>query len=170
VLQALPEVMPIFAPTINSYKRLGANFWAPVSVSWGLEHRAASIRIIAPEEGSSKSTRLEVRTPGADTNAHLVLATIFAAGLRGIEKQLDLVRDCPPPLGVGDDTGGKSDQGERLAKTLAEATERFKSSSIAREILGDEFVDHFAGTREHEVKLWNDAVTDWEFNRYVETV
>jgi glutamine synthetase len=151
--------MPILAPTINSYKRLVENFWAPVTVSWGLEHRAASIRLIAPPTSSPKATRFEVRVPGADTNSHLVMATILALGYWGIEKKLEIPI---PPLGKGEDVGNAGDAGERLAKNLKEATERFaRKGSVAREVFGDDFVDHFKGTREHECRLWDEAVTDW---------
>ena len=86
ILEGLPDIMPILAPTINSYKRLVENFWAPVTVSWGLEHRAASIRLIAPPTASAKATRFEIRTPGADTNPPLVLAAILGLGERtGVE-------------------------------------------------------------------------------------
>ncbi|PGG99421.1 hypothetical protein AJ79_08537 [Helicocarpus griseus UAMH5409] len=159
VLDGLPDVMPLFAPTINSYKRLVENFWAPVTVSWGLEHRAASIRVIAPPTSSPKSTRLEVRVPGADANPHYVLAAILALGWRGVEKQLALP---VPPLARGEDVGSSTDQGVRLAKDLKEAVAVFtRKGSVAREVFGDEFVDHFGGTREHEVRLWEEAVTDW---------
>jgi len=168
LLTGLPDVMPILAPTINSYKRLVENFWAPVTVSWGLEHRAASIRLIAPPTSSPKATRFEVRVPGADTNSHLVMATILALGYWGIEKKLEIP---VPPLGRGEDVGNAGDAGERLAKNLKEATERFaRKGSVAREVFGDDFVDHFKGTREHECRLWDEAVTDWEVRRYIETV
>ncbi|KAI5287851.1 hypothetical protein KEM52_001405 [Ascosphaera acerosa] len=168
VLDGLPDIMPILAPTINSYKRLVENFWAPVTVSWGLEHRAASIRLIAPPTATAKATRLEIRTPGADVNPHYVLAAVIALGWRGVEKQLSIP---VPPLAKGDNVGGASDSGERLAKSLKEAIARFiRPDSIAREVLGDAFVEHFAGTREHEVRLWEEAVTDWEVKRYIETV
>jgi glutamine synthetase len=173
LLEGLPDIMPIVAPTINSYKRLVENFWAPVTVSWGLEHRAASIRLIAPPTCPPKGTRFEVRVPGADTNGYLVLAAILALGWRGVEKKLELPI---PPLNRGQDVGGADDKGERLAKNLKEATARFaRKESIAREVFGDEFVEHFAGTREHEIRLWDEAVTDWyvqffhEFERLVLT-
>ncbi|KAF2753348.1 glutamine synthetase/guanido kinase [Pseudovirgaria hyperparasitica] len=168
LLEGLPDIMPLLAPTVNSYKRLVENFWAPVTVSWGLEHRAASIRLIAPPTASPKATRFEVRVPGADTNPHFVLAAILALGWRGVEKKLEI---AVPPLGKGEDVGGSSDKGQRLAKSLKEATEVFKrKDSIAREVFGDEFVEHYAGTREHEIRLWDEAVTDWEVRRYIETV
>jgi len=159
LLEGLPDVMPIVAPTINSYKRLVENFWAPVTVSWGLEHRAASIRLIAPPTASPKATRFEVRVPGADANPYLVLATILALGWRGVEKKLEIKL---PPLGKGEEVGSASDKGLRLARSLKEATVQFaREKSVAREVFGDDFVDHFAGTREHEVRLWDEAVTDW---------
>ncbi|CAK1355347.1 Glutamine synthetase [Cercospora beticola] len=168
VLDGLPDIMPLVAPTVNSYKRLVENFWAPVTVSWGLEHRAASIRLIAPPTCPPKGTRLEIRVPGADTNAYLVLAAILALGWRGVEKKMEIP---VPPLGKGQDVGGEADKGQRLAKSLKDATATFaRKGSVAREVFGDEFVDHYAGTREHEIRLWDEAVTDWEVRRYIETV
>ncbi|KAK3987167.1 hypothetical protein QBC44DRAFT_331844 [Cladorrhinum sp. PSN332] len=168
ILEGLPDVMPLVAPTINSYKRLVENFWAPVTVSWGLEHRAASIRLIAPPTCKPGATRFEIRVPGADANPYYVLSAMLALGWRGIEKKLEI--PCPP-LGKGEEVGGETDMGIRLAKNLKEANDRFtRVGSIAREVFGDDFVDHFGGTREHEVRLWDEAVTDWEMKRYIETV
>ena len=159
LLDGLPDIMPIVAPTVNSYKRLVENFWAPVTVSWGLEHRAASIRLIAPPTAPPKATRFEVRVAGADANPHLVLGAILALGWRGVEKKMKITI---PPLGKGQDIGGEADKGVRLAKSLKEATATMtRKDSVAREIFGDEFVEHFGGTREHEVRLWEEAVTDW---------
>ncbi|ANB12340.1 hypothetical protein AWJ20_590 [Sugiyamaella lignohabitans] len=164
VLDGLADIMPLLAPNINSYKRLVENFWAPVSVSWGLEHRIASIRLISPAEPSSKSTRLEIRTPGADVHTHYAMAAILALGFRGIEKNLKLT--IPPMSKEMTTTEGL----EKLPRSLHEATTRFAApKSLAREVLGDAFVDHFAGTRFEEINLWNDAVTNWEVTRYIET-
>ncbi|KAH7037095.1 uncharacterized protein B0I36DRAFT_420211 [Microdochium trichocladiopsis] len=167
LLEGLPDVMPLLAPNVNSYKRLVENFWAPVTVSWGLEHRAASIRIIAPPTSKPGATRFEVRVPGADTNSSFIMAAILGLGWRGVEKKLEIPI---PPLGKGEDVGGASDGGERLARNLRDATARFmRKDSIAREVFGDAFVDHYGGTREHEIRLWDEAVTDWELKRYIET-
>ncbi|KAL8638247.1 MAG: hypothetical protein Q9228_004590 [Teloschistes exilis] len=167
LLDGLPDIMPIVAPTVNSYKRLVENFWAPVTVSWGLEHRAASIRLIAPPTASPKATRFEVRVGGADANPFLVLAAILALGWRGVQKKMEI---GVPPLGKGEDVGGESDKGIRLAKSLKESNARMtRKDSVAREVFGDDFVDHFGGTRDHEIRLWDEAVTDWEVRRYMET-
>ena len=159
ILTGLPDIMPLVAPTVNSYKRLVENFWAPVTVSWGLEHRAASVRLIAPPTAKPGATRFEIRVSGADTNPHYVLAAILGLGWWGVREKLTI--PCPP-LGKGEDVGGASDGGQRLARSLKEANERFmRKGSVAREVFGDEFVEHFGGTREHEVRLWDEAVTDW---------
>ncbi|KAK5988298.1 Type-1 glutamine synthetase 2 [Cladobotryum mycophilum] len=159
ILLGLPDIMPLLAPNINSYKRLVENFWAPVTVSWGLEHRAASVRLIAPPLAKPSATRFEVRVPGADSNPHYVLAAILGCGWRGVEKKLEIPIS---PLPRGEDVGGSSDKGARLAKNLREATARFMAKeSIAREVFGDEFVEHFGGTREHELRLFDEVVTDW---------
>jgi len=79
-------------PTINGYKRLvgGEAFWAPNAVTYGYDSRAGSVRIISPPSVPPSATRFEVRVPGADMNPYFALSAIFALGLRGIEKKLEL--------------------------------------------------------------------------------
>ncbi|KAF4833895.1 Type-1 glutamine synthetase 2 [Colletotrichum tropicale] len=162
ILVALPDIMPLLAPSINSYKRLVENYWAPVDVSWGLEDRLASVRLIAPPICKPAATRFEVRIPGADLHPHYALTAIVAAGWRGVMKKLDI--PIPPAKIQRKDT-----KPELLPDSLLEATHRFTApDSLAREILGDDFVDFFAATREHELRVWREAVTDWEFRRYIE--
>jgi glutamine synthetase len=157
----LMEFAPMFWPTINSYKRLVDGFWAPVKPTWGIDNRTASFRVIA---GSEKSTRLETRCPGADINPYLAMAAVLAAGLDGVEKGLRLTT---PPI-TGTNQGAESVP--RAPRTLIETTRRFKQSAIARDWLGDDFVDHFAATREWEWRQWLDGVTDWELKRYFEII
>lgn len=100
---------------------------------------------------------------GCALGSDVQLAALLALGLRGIEKKLAIK---VPPL---DGTASADVAGERLPKTLAVATERFMAkSSLAREVLGDDFVDHFGGTRQHELRQFEEAVTDWELERYLE--
>ncbi|GJJ12628.1 hypothetical protein Clacol_006871 [Clathrus columnatus] len=167
VLAGLEDVMPMLVPTINGYKRLvgGESFWAPNAVTYGYDSRAASVRIISPPSCPSSGTRFEVRITGADINPYFALATIFLLGLRGIRRKIPLT--TPPMSQIGDDRSKVT----KLSTSLEEATiKMMKPTSIAREILGNEFVEHFGGTREHEVKLWNEAVTNWEVERYLELV
>jgi glutamine synthetase len=157
----LMEFAPMFWPTINSYKRLVDGFWAPVKPTWGLDNRTASFRVIA---GSPKATRLETRCPGADVNPYLAMAAVIAAGLHGVEKGLKLT--APPITG----TNQGSEDIARAPRSLLESTQNFKQSKIARDWLGDTFVDHFAATRIWEHRQWQDAVTDWELKRYFEII
>jgi glutamine synthetase len=157
----LMEFAPMFWPTVNSYKRLVDGFWAPVKPTWGIDNRTASFRVIP---GGAKSTRLETRCPGADINAYLATAAVIAAGLHGVETGLKL--DTPPITG----TNQGAENIPRAPRTLIETTRIFKQSEIARDWLGDDFVDHFAATREWEWRQWLDAVTDWELKRYFEII
>jgi glutamine synthetase len=155
------DFAPLIWPTINSYKRLVDGFWAPVKPTWGLDNRTASFRVIA---GSPKATRLETRCPGADVNPYLAMAAVIAAGLHGVEKGLKLT--APPITG----TNQGAEHIPRAPRTLIETTRVFKDSAIARDWLGDTFVDHFAATREWEWRQWLDGVTDWELKRYFEII
>jgi glutamine synthetase len=157
----LMEFAPMFWPTVNSYKRLVDGFWAPVKPTWGLDNRTASFRVIA---GSPKATRLETRCPGADVNPYLAMAAVIAAGLHGVEKGLKLT--TPPITG----TNQGAENIPRAPRSLIRSTHNFKESAIARDWLGDTFVDHFAATREWEHRQWQDAVTDWELKRYFEII
>jgi len=155
------EFGPMIWPTINSYKRLVDGFWAPVKPTWGLDNRTASFRVIS---GSPKATRLETRCPGADVNPYLAMAAVLAAGLHGIEKNLKLTA---PPI-TGSNQG--SEKIARAPRTLIETTRNFQKSEVARDWLGDDFVDHFSATREWEWRQWLDGVTDWELKRYFEII
>jgi glutamine synthetase len=157
----LMEFAPMFWPTINSYKRLVDGFWAPVKPTWGIDNRTASFRVIA---GSPKATRLETRCPGADVNPYLAMAAVIAAGMHGVEKGLKLT--APPITG----TNSGAEDVPRAPRSLIRSTQNFKASDIARDWLGDTFVDHFAATREWEHRQWQDAVTDWELKRYFEII
>ena len=160
-IACLMEFAPMFWPTINSYKRLVDGYWAPVKPSWGLDNRTASFRVIA---GSAKASRLETRCPGADVNPYLAMAAVVAAGLHGVEKGLALT--APPISGTNAGAEGIA----RAPRTLIETTRAFRQSAIARDWLGDTFVDHFAATREWEWRQWLDGVTDWELKRYFEII
>jgi glutamine synthetase len=161
VLRCLPEILPFFAPTVNSYKRLVDGYWAPTKVTWGVDNRTVALRVI---QGSPKSTRVEVRVPGSDINSYLAIAASLAAGLYGIAKDLPLT--AVPVKGSAYNVEGA----ERLPRTLQEATQRLADSKIAHEILGETFVDHFVRTRVWEWRQFQDAVTDWELRRYFEVI
>jgi glutamine synthetase len=155
------EFAPMFWPTVNSYKRLVDGFWAPVKPTWGVDNRTASFRVIP---SGPKATRLETRCPGADINCYLAVAALVAAGLYGVENDLKLTAAPITGTNVG------AENVPRAPRSLAATTEIFKRSDVARDWFGDDFVDHFAATREWEWRQWQDAVTDWELKRYFEII
>lgn len=161
VLHCLPEVLPLYAPTINSFKRLRDGAWAPTTVTWGFDNRTTAVRVI---DGDEKSTRLEMRVAGSDTNPYLAMAASLASGLYGIKHKLKL--DNPAIIG---NAYTRSDV-EKLPANLIEATRRMQQSTLANEILGESFVQHFAQTREWEWREFGKAVTDWELKRYFEII
>ena len=159
-LLCLPELLPMYAPTINSYKRLVEGAWAPTTLTWGLDNRTVALRVLA---GGANSCRLETRVIGADVNPYLAMAAALASGLYGIRHKLILQ---PPTTG-----NGYADRSQgTLPLNLAEATAKLKQSTIAAEILGEPFVQHFVETREWEWKQHLKAVTDWEMKRYFEII
>lgn len=160
-LYCLPEILPLFAPTINSYKRLVEGAWAPTTLTWGIDNRTVALRVLS---GSKKSCRLETRVIGADVNPYLAMAGCLASGLYGIKKGMELKQPVTMGNGYRDYSNGT------LPRTLDEATQLMKGSDVAKEILGEQFVTHFTQTREWEWRQHLKAVTDWEYKRYFEII
>jgi glutamine synthetase len=160
-LRGLADLLPFFAPTVNSYKRLVDGYWAPTKVTWGIDNRTVALRVIP---AGAKSTRVEVRVSGSDINPYLALAASIGAGLWGIAQELPL-EDAPV-----EGSAYMVEKAVRLPRTLQEATRGLSESKLAREILGEPFVDHYVRTREWEWRQFQDAVTDWELRRYFEVI
>ena len=160
-LHCLPHILPMYAPTINSYKRLVEGAWAPTTTTWGMDNRTTALRVLA---GGKKSTRLETRVPGSDANPYLAMAAALASGLYGIKNELKL--DQPKTVG----SGYEDAQYGILPHDLQEAAAAMKKSELAEELFGADFVDHFVRTREWEWRQFSQAVTDWEIKRYFEVI
>jgi glutamine synthetase len=160
-LYCLPHVLPMYAPTINSYKRLVEGAWAPTTLTWGIDNRTVALRVLC---GGEKSARLETRVIGSDANPYLAMAAALACGLYGIEKNMKLAQPQTKGNGYRDYSNGT------LPANLFEATQLMKQSDVAKKILGDRFVEHFTQTREWEWRQSLKAVTDWEFKRYFEII
>jgi glutamine synthetase len=149
-LAAMRELTLLFAPNINSYKRYAEGSFAPTAVAWGLDNRTCSLRVV----GQGLGMRVENRVPGGDVNQYLAVAALIAAGLHGIENELEL-EDAV----VGNAYTGKA---PRVPTTLREATDLFSQSQIARNAFGDAIVDHYVNYANVELSAFEAAVTDWE--------
>ncbi len=160
-LHCLPYILPMVAPTVNSYKRLVEGAWAPTTLTWAVDNRTTALRALP---GGASSTRLETRVVGSDSNPYLAMAACLAAGLYGIRNGLKLTIPATKGSGYADKSHGI------LPRNLWEATEAMKESSLARELFGEAFTDHFVRTREWEWRQFGKVVTDWELKRYFEII
>ena len=149
-LAALRELTLFFAPHVNSYKRYVAGSFAPTAVAWGHDNRTCSMRVVGHGEG----LRVENRLPGADVNPYLALAAMIAAGLHGVDNELEL-----EPAFEGN--AYESDK-PRVPHTMHAARDLFEGSEIAREAFGQEVVDHYLNRARIELDAHEAAVTDWE--------
>jgi len=161
LLYCLPHALPMYAPTINSYKRLVEGAWAPTTVTWGVDNRTTAVRVLHP---TIKNTRVEMRVPGSDTNPYLAIAASLASGLYGIKHQLPLNVEATKGNGYADKSNGV------LPSNLLEATTHMQHSSVAKDLFGDAFVEHFTNTRMWECRQFAKHVSDWELKRYFEII
>jgi glutamine synthetase len=124
--------------------------FAPTAVAWGHDNRTCSMRVV----GHGQALRVENRLPGADVNPYLALAAMVAAGLHGIDNELEL-----EPAYEGN--AYESDK-PRVPHTLYGARDLFAESGVAREAFGEEVVDHYLNRARIELEAYEAAVTDWE--------
>jgi glutamine synthetase len=150
------ELAVFLAPTVNSYKRYAAGSWAPTTLAWGYDNRTCGFRIV----GEGRSQRVETRIPGGDVNPYLAFAALLAAGLHGIEHELEL----PPPL----EGNAYESDAARFPSTLREATAALEAGTMARAALGDDVVDHYLTYARTEQRLFDQVVTCYERERLFE--
>ncbi|HYH81610.1 MAG TPA: glutamine synthetase family protein [Longimicrobium sp.] len=145
------------APFVNSYKRYAVASWAPVNIVWGRDNRTCGFRVV----GGGSALRVENRLPGGDANPYLAYAAIIGAGLYGIEHEIE-----PPAEFHGN--AYTSTGHPKVPRALWEAAELLEESTIAREIFGDEVVQHYANAARVEQGTYDAVVTSWERERYLE--
>jgi glutamine synthetase len=156
LMAMLPSLMPMLCPNVNSYKRLDPDIFAPGTVSWGFDVRTASFRVL----GKSDSLHIETRIPGADANFYLALAAIAAAGMHGLDNQLEPIGDAAPDASTV--------PGPKLPLSLREALERFRCSEEAAAMFGSDVVGHIAASADHELAIYDREVSDIERRRLFE--
>ena len=160
-LFCLPHILPMFAPNINSYKRLVEGAWAPTTLTWGVDNRTVALTCFT---GNSKSCRLETRVIGSDVNPYLAMAACLATGLYGIKNKLKLKQPATVGNGYKDYSNGV------LPSTLDGSNQANERIKTGKRNVRRKFVEHFTQTREWEWRQHLKAVTDWEYKRYFEII
>ncbi len=150
------EIALFLAPAVNSYKRYVSHSWAPTSLAWGHDNRSCGFRVV----GHDSAKRVETRIPGGDVNPYLAFAALIAAGLRGVEEELEL----PPPQ---HGSAYEADV-ERFPNTLRDAVSALEGSAMLRDAMGDDVVDHYVNYGRTEQRLFDEVVTCYERERMFE--
>lgn len=155
----------ILAPLVNSYKRLGTSFEAPVYVTWAHINRGALIRVPSASPGRESHTRLELRCPDPSANPYLAQAVMLMAGLDGIRQKMEL----PDPLEetLVTRSRGRLRQIETLPNSLEEALEVMSGDDVVMAALGPYISDRYIAAKRQEIDAYNRQVTQWELDRYL---
>lgn len=156
LIAAAPEAMIFLAPHLNSYRRFQEGSHAPTRLAWGYENRTAAIRI--PND-SDANRRFEFRIAGADANPYLLMASLLAAVLHGVENRL-----LPPPETKGDAYGSDA---PRVPTSWRDALDAFTSGGIIAPMVGPLFTQVYTAVKRQEMKTMNARVTDVEYDAYL---
>lgn len=158
MMKTMPDTMLILAPNLNSYRRFMPGAHAPTIASWGYENRTVALRI---PDSPGVARRIEHRVAGADANPYLVLASVLAGALYGIENDLE------PAEPVEGDAYSDGDEAMILPNEWVQATSAFESSLILREYLGEEFQRVYSAAKRQEQRLLSERITDVEYEAYL---
>jgi len=146
----MPATMAIYAPNVNSYRRITRYNSAPINTHWGLDNRTVGLRV---PMSSSEATRVENRVPGADTNPYLSMAASLGAGYLGMKNELSPTE----PLETS-----AYDHEITLPRDLYESLRLMNESAPIRKILGDEFINLYVEVKRLEYEKFMQIITPWE--------
>lgn len=160
ILDHASEFMVFYAPTINSYRRTNSSEFAGSGATWGFDNRTVSCRVLGT---SPTSMRAEWRVPGADVNPYLAVAALLASARDGMSSKSD-----PGAHREGD--AYQQEVSVRFPMTLEASAEALNSSAFAARELRADVVEQYVLAARWEAKCFQDAVTDWELDRYYEVI
>jgi glutamine synthetase len=164
------EIAALFAPNVNSYKRLVPGYEAPVYLAWSQRNRSALVRVPVYHPGKEQATRCELRCPDPSCNPYLTFAAMLHAGLEGIEQGYEL----PEPMerNLYDLTHDERiERGiEQLPETLGEAIEVLAESELVRKALGEHIFPRYVDLKREEWEEYRIQVSRWELDRYLPTL
>jgi len=161
------ELAALFAPSVNSYKRLVPGYEAPVYVAWSRRNRSALVRVPLYHPGKEQATRMELRCPDPSCNPYLTFAALLHAGLEGIEKGYELPEPFEKNLYHLSHDERESLGIQQLPETLGEAVDEMAASEVVQRALGEHIFSRYIDLKREE---WNDyrvQVTPWELERYL---
>jgi glutamine synthetase len=167
LLKHAREISALFAPNVNSYKRLVLGYEAPVYSAWSQRNRSALVRVPMYQPGKEKATRCELRCPDPSCNPYLTFAAMLHAGLEGIEQGYE----CPEPMETNLYDLSHDERIERgieqLPETLGEAVEVMAESDLVRKALGDHIFERYVDIKREEWDEYRVQVSQWELERYL---
>src|SRR6266542_3372773 len=166
LLRHAREIAALFAPNVNSYKRLVPGYEAPVYSAWSQRNRSALVRVPVYHPGKEQATRCELRCPDPSCNPYLTFAAMLTAGLDGIEQGYEIPEPMERNLyDLSHDE--RVERGiEQLPETLGEAIEVLAESELVRKALGDHIFDRYVELKREEWEEYRVQVTRWELDRY----
>ena len=167
ILDHLPGLLGLTAPSFNSYQRLEPRHWSSAYVCWGPDNREAAIRVPSTHRGREEaSTNLEYKPADASCNPYLALGGLIAAGIDGMERDLE----PPPPAEVDPATMSDQERGlnrvERYPTTLDDALKQLESDSILRGSLGELLTESYIAVRRSEWVTYSQADQAFQFRNH----
>jgi glutamine synthetase len=161
------ELAALFAPSVNSYKRLVPGYEAPVYIAWSRRNRSALVRVPVYHPGNEKATRTEIRCPDPSCNPYLTFAALLHAGLEGIEKGYELPDPIERNLYDLSEADRQAMGVDHLPETLGEAIEEMAGSSMVERALGSHIFSRYIDLKREEWDEYRVQVTPWELERYL---
>ena len=158
----------VLNPLVNSYRRLVPGYEAPVYVSWARQNRSALIRVPAVRAGRTAATRIELRCPDPACNPYLAYASMLAAGIDGIENEMDLPEPVEENLYHFTEADLERRNVKTLPSTLGEAVAELARDEVIKEALGEHVFERLTEAQKQEWNAFCQHVTAWERERYLE--
>lgn len=169
-MKHIKALTPILNPLVNSYKRLVPGYEASTYICWATINRSALIRVPKYIKGKEKSIRMEIRCPDPSANPYLAFAVLLKAGLDGIKNKMT------PPEPVEENVFHYTDRDlaekkiDTLPHSLYDAMNFMKSNDTITSFLGENFVHKYLMAKNEEWDDFRTHVTDWEINKYLNTI
>jgi glutamine synthetase len=157
----------VIAPLVNSYRRLVPGYEAPVYISWARQNRSALIRVPSIRNGKYAATRVELRCPDPASNPYLVYAVSLAAGLDGIENNLELPEPVEENLYHFTDEDLKRRNVQMLPATLGEAITEMANDEVIQDALGEHVFERLSEAQQQDWDAFRQNVSQWELDRYL---